>query len=371
METISNIASTATSTVSNLIYGNQDTATKTNETAGKEPVSGQTGKGTVDEPYDQGNSEVALDKNTSSTTSTGIESTKVTEPTGSIQKPEDLIKAYDNEARDATTSTTGTSSVATEMGVGAHTSNETSSAGKDTLWRGIDAYKNTSSAGPDAGTGVKPLETASSGPDAGTGVKPLETTSAGPDAGTGVKPLEPTSTSTGSTITGTEPTRLTSGESTTGGPKGDVDAEPKNYSIGDLTSGKETPPKPVGDDATSNTEPKSSESAISPPDLSTTSPGEKPDYSADTREPSPKSGGTWAYRVGNVLNKADGVAGLIGERAGHGGPSSAVDHSSQGIASEKHSSSISPSGDDDEKSGKMDKLKDKLKTKLHIGSKDH
>jgi hypothetical protein len=56
METISNIASTATSTVSNLIYGNQDTATKTNETAGKEPVSGQTGKGTVDEPYDQGNS---------------------------------------------------------------------------------------------------------------------------------------------------------------------------------------------------------------------------------------------------------------------------------------------------------------------------
>lgn len=56
METISNIASTATSTVSNLIYGTPDTATKTNETAGKEPVSGQTGKGTVDEPYDQGNS---------------------------------------------------------------------------------------------------------------------------------------------------------------------------------------------------------------------------------------------------------------------------------------------------------------------------
>ena len=56
METISNLASTVTSTASNLIYGNQDTATKTNETAGKEPVSGQTGKGTVDEPYDQGNS---------------------------------------------------------------------------------------------------------------------------------------------------------------------------------------------------------------------------------------------------------------------------------------------------------------------------
>jgi hypothetical protein len=305
--------------------------------------------------------------------STGIESTKVTEPTGSIQKPEDLINAYDNEARDVTTSTTGMSSAATGMDVGAHTSNETSSTGKDTLWRGVDAYKDTSSTGPDAGTGVKPLEptSTSAGPDAGTGVKPLEPASTGPDAGTGVKPLEPTSMSTGSAITGTEPTRLTSGESTTAGPKGDVDAEPKNYSIGDLTSGKETPPKPVGHDTTSNTEPKPSESAISPPDLSTTSPGESPDYSADTREPSPKSGGTWAYKVGNVLNKADGVAGLVGERAGHGGPSSAIDHSNQGIASEKQSSSISPSGDDDEKSGKMDKLKDKLKTKLHIGSKDH
>ena len=56
METISNIASTATTTVSNLIYSNQDAATKTNETAGKEPVSGLTGKGTVNDPYDQGNS---------------------------------------------------------------------------------------------------------------------------------------------------------------------------------------------------------------------------------------------------------------------------------------------------------------------------
>lgn len=58
METISNLASTATSTVSNLIYG--DTS-KTNETGGKEPVSGQTGKGTIDEPYDQGNSGEYID----------------------------------------------------------------------------------------------------------------------------------------------------------------------------------------------------------------------------------------------------------------------------------------------------------------------
>lgn len=221
----------------------------------------------------------------------------MTEPTGSIQTPEDLIRAYKNEAGDATTSSTGTSSTATgitdqlwkptdidavkpsvtdpiaapETGVGARSSAETPS---DTLWRGVDVYKDTSSTGPTS-----------------TGIKPLDSTS------TGIKPLESTSTSTGSTMTGTEPTRLTSGESTTGGPKGDVEAEPRTYSIGDLTSGKETPPKPVGNNAasattTSSTEPNSSESATSPPDLSNTSPGDKPDYTPDTHEPSPDSGGT-------------------------------------------------------------------------------
>ncbi|KAF1849330.1 uncharacterized protein K460DRAFT_305356 [Cucurbitaria berberidis CBS 394.84] len=58
METITNIASTATTTVSNLIYGDQ---TKNNETAGKEPVSGQEGKGTATEPFDKGNAATPLD----------------------------------------------------------------------------------------------------------------------------------------------------------------------------------------------------------------------------------------------------------------------------------------------------------------------
>lgn len=52
METIGNIASTATATVSNLIYGDQ---TKNNETGGKEPISGEEGKGTATEPFDKGN----------------------------------------------------------------------------------------------------------------------------------------------------------------------------------------------------------------------------------------------------------------------------------------------------------------------------
>lgn len=70
-----------------------------------------------------------------------------------------------------------------------------------------------------------------------------------------------------------------------------------------------------------------------------------------------------------MLNKADNVAGLIGDRAGTGGPQSAQHTAPSAPAG--HSSTISPSGEDDEKSGKLSGLKDKLKNKLHIGSKDH
>jgi hypothetical protein len=57
METITNAASTVTSTVSNLIYGApaKETETAHNETAGKEPLSGEQGKGTANEPFDKGN----------------------------------------------------------------------------------------------------------------------------------------------------------------------------------------------------------------------------------------------------------------------------------------------------------------------------
>lgn len=295
--------------------------------------------------------EAALDKNTTSTTDTP---TRVLEPTGSIREPEDLIKAYNAEAGtsavpastatgitdkagvtdkvwkptdvDAVAPSVTDPTAAPETGAGAGAD----ASGKDTLWRGVDSYKD----GP---------------------------------------------TSTGSTVTGSEQTRRPTGEPTTDGPKGAIDAEPKSYSVGDLTTGKETPAKSVDDSTTSinaasQSDPKTGESAASPPDLSTTSPGDKPDYTADTHKPSPNSGGTWAHKVGDVLNKADGIAGLVGERAGHGGPSTGVEEDKKAAeklsAEHKKSSSISPSGDDDEKSGKMHQLKDKLKNKLHIG-KDH
>jgi hypothetical protein len=56
METITNLASTAATTASKLIYGDNTTAATTqNETAGKEPISGEQGKGTATEPFDKGN----------------------------------------------------------------------------------------------------------------------------------------------------------------------------------------------------------------------------------------------------------------------------------------------------------------------------
>lgn len=57
METITNAATAVTSTVSGLIYGQpaKEGETNTNETGGKEPLSGAQGKGTVNEPFDKGN----------------------------------------------------------------------------------------------------------------------------------------------------------------------------------------------------------------------------------------------------------------------------------------------------------------------------
>ncbi|KAF2278860.1 uncharacterized protein EI97DRAFT_440374 [Westerdykella ornata] len=54
METIHNVAAAA----SKAIWGEQNTdATTQNETGGQEPISGEQGKGTPNEPFDQGNSE--------------------------------------------------------------------------------------------------------------------------------------------------------------------------------------------------------------------------------------------------------------------------------------------------------------------------
>ncbi|KAF1939723.1 hypothetical protein EJ02DRAFT_424628 [Clathrospora elynae] len=66
MEAITNLATSAATTASKLIYGEPkaDDAveqTKNNETGGKEPISGEQGKGTTIEPFDQGNAATPLE----------------------------------------------------------------------------------------------------------------------------------------------------------------------------------------------------------------------------------------------------------------------------------------------------------------------
>jgi len=60
METITNAASAVVGTASNLIYGQPAKENETPTTAtGGEPVSGEQGKGTATEPFDQGNKETS------------------------------------------------------------------------------------------------------------------------------------------------------------------------------------------------------------------------------------------------------------------------------------------------------------------------
>lgn len=71
METITNAVSSVATTASKLVYGDQSAAsdatkTATNETGGKEPVSGQQGSGTLVEPYDQGNARAYTSNNNTS-----------------------------------------------------------------------------------------------------------------------------------------------------------------------------------------------------------------------------------------------------------------------------------------------------------------
>ena len=56
MDTVSNIANTATTAATKLIWGDK---AADNETGGQEPVAREKGKGTIDDPYDHGNKGIA------------------------------------------------------------------------------------------------------------------------------------------------------------------------------------------------------------------------------------------------------------------------------------------------------------------------
>ena len=75
--------------------------------------------------------------------------------------------------------------------------------------------------------------------------------------------------------------------------------------------------------------------------------------------------GMWAHKAGRALTQADGAAGLAETKTEHRDSSKPE---TQTELSKK--TSPAPSADDDDDKSKMSALKDKLKTKLHIGHKD-
>ncbi|PSN66175.1 hypothetical protein BS50DRAFT_635326 [Corynespora cassiicola Philippines] len=85
METISNITSAA----SKAIWGEQKATG--NETAGQEPISGQQGKGTVNDPFDKGNSENPTTTSSNDTTTVPNTSTSTSTPATNMSATADPV----------------------------------------------------------------------------------------------------------------------------------------------------------------------------------------------------------------------------------------------------------------------------------------
>ncbi|KAH7385912.1 hypothetical protein BKA66DRAFT_582566 [Pyrenochaeta sp. MPI-SDFR-AT-0127] len=306
METISNIASTATSTVSNLIYGDQ---TKKNETDGKEPVSGQEGKGTATEPFDQGNAATPLD---------------------TADKKAFLDESSnDKVAKD---------SVAGEK---ADNASDTASGSNDFL------KLNPTLDGPATEEGAPKIHTNASDPTyTGMPIVPLD-----PDVAT--SGVEKKSSST------TEATGITDQAGVTNKvwketPLDDISragAPGAGPDAPDSTTPSKAPVTDGTDVAKDSKVEQSLDGSVSP--KNTTSLGVGATESGATGE----SKGTWIQKAGHTLSKADGVAGLVGEKSTHKSDSSKPVEPVSSATSE-------------EKSSKISHLKGKLKDKLHIGSKD-
>lgn len=361
METITNLASNAATTASKLIYGEQpktedQAKTATNETAGKEPLSGEQGKGTVSEPFDQGNAATPLDTTANKSTfldytdkiSSGTEPVSgeqgkgtVTEPfdqgndakataTSAGSKDEDFLKlnpTLDGPASESKTASSGDPKIysndnnqsytgmpivplnpdVASSGPGATTSTATDSTGTtDKVWKETPLDDISRSGAPGAGPSA-----------------PSHVTSASPDtASSGI--TSTTATSTDPAIKTSAPDSVTAA-STTYNPS----ATSKTSDIHEASASKDTK-------TTTENTPSTTESRDTP---------------------------SWATT--GVSSTTDASK-----------PSTTTDN--KGLASEKQSrkseSGKSPelaaSTSNEEKDSKMSHLKEKLKTKLHIGSKD-
>ncbi|KAI8943086.1 hypothetical protein NX059_001117 [Plenodomus lindquistii] len=391
METISNLASTAVGTASKLIYGEQpqdgdkktdlETTTATNETGGKEPISGKQGKGTPAEPFDQGNLATPLATTDNKSTFLDYKNSEIgsKEPIsgeqgkGTVSEPfdqgndvkatktestsnEDFLKlnpTLDGPAEDSKTHSSGDPKIYTSENDATYTGMPIVPLNPDVATSGPTASTSTPSA----------IGTSTIMDKAGTTDKvwkdtPLDDISrsgapgAGPSAPADVTPAVPGSTTSGlgstaakpdPAIKNTAPDSVTAASSTYSSDPSKTTAAP---GVGDIKDSK----APTGSTATETTPARDGTPAW-------TDTGVPSKVEPTTSTNTGASKGTWIQKTGQVLNGADGVAGVVEES-----------HGRKSEAGGSSTSAASPSSE--EKSGKMSHLKEKLKDKLHIGSKD-
>ncbi|CBX98763.1 hypothetical protein IAQ61_007617 [Plenodomus lingam] len=359
METITNIATNAASTASKLIYGEQpkdaeartdlETKTANNETGGKEPLSGEQGKGTAAEPYDQGN--VATPLATSDDKSTFLDyknngDAPKESSSGEQNKPsqtastsnDDFLKlnpVLDGPQPDSKTQSSGDPKIYTSRDDATYSGMPIVPLNPDSATSGTNASTSTPSA----------IGTSTSTDKAGVTDKlwkdtPLDDISragapgAGPTAPAHVTPAVPDSTtsSAGSSVAKPDTAVKTAAPDSVTAASNTYSTHPsQNTSIsavGDVKDSKDT---------TENTPAKTTPTRDGTPSWTDTGVPAKVEPSTSTDAGACKS---------------------IAEDS-HGRKSEA-----------DKSSGLTSSPSNEEKSGKMSHLKEKLKDKLHIGSKD-
>jgi hypothetical protein len=242
-----------------------------------------------------------------------IEPTHTLEPTGAVREPKDLINAYDEAAGPNTTTATTSETAAPQT-----------TAITDKLWKptDIDAVKPSvtdPAAAPETGVG----NTEGKKGDLWRPTEVYQEPAPGVTDGT-VSPMDTAATSSNL-------------GSTSSGNNNNLDAYKLDSNTNKVSSDKET-------------------AAI-----------KKLDSHDPATGKGPSTTGTWAQKAGRVLNKADGVAGLSENKSEHKDKPETKTEAKTALSKKV---SPSPSGEDDDDKSKMSALKDKLKTKLHIGHKD-
>ncbi|KAH7068102.1 hypothetical protein BKA63DRAFT_106209 [Paraphoma chrysanthemicola] len=339
METITNAASAAATTVSSLIYGQPaknsettSTTTDNNETAGKEPISGEQGKGTVAEPFDKGNAENPTDiaSKTAGSTSSNADGFLPLNPT--VGKPTTTEPSTDTKS-----STSGEPAIPI---VPLNPDVATMGGGKTNELASAESGATEKTGTTDKVYKETPLDDIKLAGAPGAGPAAPEYTPATPatnvNLATSEKPTEHSTTETVKDSTSTSSPKDAS-SSKNEGVDSEIDAilnkTPKaEHSVDDREA--ESPHAKMTGKTVRQTE--------------ASKPGEGGE---------PKS--TLIHKAGHILSSADGVAGLVAETSGH--------KTDSRKSSEQASS---PTGGDEKSSKKISALKDKLKDKLHIGSKD-